>query len=598
VRSRRAPRDDSRQFIKAGVGVGEPWATTRQAPLSESICRHVAATGDVLAIEDAPRDPRVGDIPSVRAAGGIRAYLGVPLTLGSGHTIGALCTVDVQPRRWVPRDVAVLRELARLVISEAEARRTALGHEADSALLRAILESMEDAVIVVDPQRNVLVANRAVRMLLGDLRGMGDPGWAARKGLFLSDQVTSVPDERMPLRRALMGEVVRDEELFVDSSLVRERWQSLNAGPVRDAHGRITGAVMVARDITEAKRLAALAATEQEQLRLLLEVAMRVNGSPSPEAAFASVIPEIGRRLGWPVVHVRTRHGEEFRSSAWYVADPRFESFRVASEAAAWPSDPARRERFLAEKRPMVIADLGGTAWSRREAAAAAGLHTAMFAPVLIGAEVVAVLELFTDARLPADADPGVIPQIGVMLGRAVERGRAADAARAHAAALEQLSVRDALTGAYNRRGLQVLGEPVLALARRKKRPACLLYFDLDGLKRANDTFGHAAGDALIADAAAVLTAAFREIDVVARIGGDELVVLCPETAGAAAAGIVERLAEKVAARNVERDPAIPLAWSAGWAEFDPDEPRTLDELLAAADAAMFEDKTRRRASR
>jgi two-component system, cell cycle response regulator len=95
-----------------------------------------------------------------------------------------------------------------------------------------------------------------------------------------------------------------------------------------------------------------------------------------------------------------------------------------------------------------------------------------------------------------------------------------------------------------------------------------------------------------------VLAGAFREIDVVARIGGDELVVLCPETSGAAAGGILERLGEKVAAKNGERDPAIPLAWSAGWAEFDPDEPRALDELLAAADAAMFVDKTRRRASR
>jgi diguanylate cyclase (GGDEF)-like protein/PAS domain S-box-containing protein len=588
--------DGQRQFIKAAVGVDEPWKSAREATLSDSICRLVAATGDVVAVENASQDPRVADLPSVQ--GGIRAYLGVPLTLRNGHTIGALCTVDVQPRKWEPRDVAVLRELARLVTSEAEARRTALTHEADSALLRAILESMEDAVIVVDPLANVLVANRAVRLLLGDLAGMDHPSWPTRKGLFLPDQTTVVPGPRMPLRRALKGEVVRGEEIFVDSPRVRARWQSINAGPVRDAQGRVTGAVMVGRDITEAKRLEVIAAREQDQLLLLLEVATRVNAAPTPEAAFASVIPEIGRRLGWPVVHVQLRDGELFRSAAWYVADARFESFRRATEAVAWPTDPTRRQRFFEEKRPIVIADLGATTWSRREAAAAAGLNTAMFAPVLIGDEVVAVLELYTGATLPADTDPGVIPQIGVMLGRAIERGRAAEAARAHAAALEQLSVRDALTGAYNRRGLQVMGEPVLALARRKKRPACLLYFDLDGLKRANDTFGHAAGDALIRDAADLLTASFREIDIVARIGGDELVVLCPETSGAAAEGILARLGEKVAAKNLERDSAIPLAWSAGCAEFDPDEPRALDELLAAADAAMFVDKTRRRASR
>jgi diguanylate cyclase (GGDEF)-like protein len=159
------------------------------------------------------------------------------------------------------------------------------------------------------------------------------------------------------------------------------------------------------------------------------------------------------------------------------------------------------------------------------------------------------------------------------------------------------MSLRDELTGVYNRRGFLVMAGALIAMARRKKREATLLYFDLDGLKRANDVYGHAAGDILIRDAAATLKATFREIDVVARLGGDELVVLCPETSRTAVSGILERVNQRVAERN-RKGRNVPLAWSVGFATFDPDQPSSIEELLATADAAMFEDKTRRKAGR
>ncbi|CAN5452048.1 hypothetical protein BH23ACT9_BH23ACT9_38840 [soil metagenome] len=82
------------------------------------------------------------------------------------------------------------------------------------------------------------------------------------------------------------------------------------------------------------------------------------------------------------------------------------------------------------------------------------------------------------------------------------------------------------LTGLLNRRGLDAVGERALAVARRHELPVALLFIDLDGMKAVNDTQGHLAGDAFLAETARRLGLAFRDADAVARVGGDEFAVL------------------------------------------------------------------------
>src|SRR6185295_16873960 len=88
--------------------------------------------------------------------------------------------------------------------------------------------------------------------------------------------------------------------------------------------------------------------------------------------------------------------------------------------------------------------------------------------------------------------------------------------------ALRQLSLTDELTGLYNRRGLGLLGEQQLKLARRSGRGFVLATIDLDGLKGINDTFGHQEGDVALVQTANILRNTFRSADVLARVGGDE----------------------------------------------------------------------------
>ena len=95
---------------------------------------------------------------------------------------------------------------------------------------------------------------------------------------------------------------------------------------------------------------------------------------------------------------------------------------------------------------------------------------------------------------------------------------------------IEQIAVTDELTGLFNRRGFLQLGEREFERAVRFNRPLAALMFDLDHFKRVNDTYGHPAGDQVLR----ALTACFRQntrgIDVVGRYGGEEFVLLLPET--------------------------------------------------------------------
>jgi diguanylate cyclase (GGDEF)-like protein len=148
---------------------------------------------------------------------------------------------------------------------------------------------------------------------------------------------------------------------------------------------------------------------------------------------------------------------------------------------------------------------------------------------------------------------------------------------------LVETATRDELTGLFNRRELE------RTLARELERSArygeifSVALIDLDGFKDVNDTRGHAAGDAVLRAAARTIEAACRAADVAARIGGDEFVLILPETNQFAAAALCERLRAEV-----ERIGEVSLSW--GVAEY-PTHGVDGDRLLRMADAAMYVSK-------
>jgi diguanylate cyclase (GGDEF)-like protein len=161
---------------------------------------------------------------------------------------------------------------------------------------------------------------------------------------------------------------------------------------------------------------------------------------------------------------------------------------------------------------------------------------------------------------------------------------------------LRHMATLDPLTGLANRRGFIPLAEQHLALAARERRTLALMFVDVDGLKGVNDRFGHAAGDELLREAAILLQETFRHSDVPARMGGDEFCVLLNAPTALDVPAAVGRLRAAETRANARSGRRYPLSLSVGVAELPlmPDG-TTIDDLIAAADERMYEDKRRRR---
>jgi len=149
-------------------------------------------------------------------------------------------------------------------------------------------------------------------------------------------------------------------------------------------------------------------------------------------------------------------------------------------------------------------------------------------------------------------------------------------------------SLTDDLTQLYNRRAFRVLAEQQVRIADRINHPVLLIFIDVDGLKFANDTFGHQAGDRQLIDLAAILKSTFRESDIIARMGGDEFAVLSMEMDPATSLALLERLRVNIDKRNAG-DTSIPaLSVSAGVSRYTPNQSDSIAGLLDRADKAMY----------
>ncbi len=156
---------------------------------------------------------------------------------------------------------------------------------------------------------------------------------------------------------------------------------------------------------------------------------------------------------------------------------------------------------------------------------------------------------------------------------------------------LRALSLTDELTGLYNRRGCLTLGEQLLKIANRQKKGVFVLYADVDNLKNINDELGHQTGDQALMDVATILKEKYRESDVIARIGGDEFVVIPVGTSGDSDKLIKSRLQKELDIFTAQINRSYKLSISIGVAYSDPGESCSIEELLTRADKLMYEQK-------
>lgn len=159
---------------------------------------------------------------------------------------------------------------------------------------------------------------------------------------------------------------------------------------------------------------------------------------------------------------------------------------------------------------------------------------------------------------------------------------------------IRHLTLQDELTGLYNLRGFKLLAEQALRMAQRSHIPFSVLFIDLDDLKQINDSLGHQIGSDFLVETAELLKESFRETDVLGRIGGDEFAVAGQFTQ-AAIAEAGNRLAIQASLSANESRHGVPLGLSMGHVTASGNPTETLEQLLAKADAVMYDQKRRKK---
>jgi diguanylate cyclase (GGDEF)-like protein/PAS domain S-box-containing protein len=463
--------------------------------------------------------------------------------------------------------------------------------------LAAIVESSYDAIVGKTVDGIIVSWNRGAERMYGYSaeEAVGQP---------IAMLAAWADDEEIPrlLQRVERGESIEPFETRrrrKDGSLVDI---SLAISPVRDARGRVVAASAIARDISEHKRTDAalveanakltnwLSQLEREshEIALLNQMSHMLQTSVN-EVETAKIIRKYAQQL-FPAdsgaVCVRNTSLDLVETVASWGAWPPVE--QVFSRRDCWA---LRHGQLHAVRDPRT--DLVCPHWNQE-----APPSDALCVPMMAQGNSLGVLLLRRPA--PAEKDADKIPHPGVSrkelavtvaghIGLALANLRLRESLRTQ-------SIRDALTGLYNRRYLSEALEREIRRAARTSRQLAVILLDVDNFKGLNDSCGHEAGDSFLRQLGSLLQQRVREEDVACRYGGDEFVIVLTETSLETARKRARQLRDSIKTLSIAHRGQFlaPPTVSLGAALY-PDHGASGDELIRAADDALYKAKARGR---
>jgi diguanylate cyclase (GGDEF)-like protein len=264
------------------------------------------------------------------------------------------------------------------------------------------------------------------------------------------------------------------------------------------------------------------------------------------------------------------------------------ELHRPTKEAGVW-AECAR------ERRPVIHNDYASLAHRHDLPAGHAPVVRELVVPTVRRDRLVAILGVGNKPTDYVEADTELVSFIADIVWTIVEQKRAEERIHELNSRLEQMAMTDELTGLQNRRSFFRRGGHETKRAHRYRTPLSLLMLDLDDFKQVNDTYGHDFGDLALQRVARTLEGNIREVDILARLGGEEFAILLPNTGPEAAAELGERLRSAVESETCSsRGRSLNVTVSVGVASYDHDL-LDLDGMLRIADRAMYQAKNQGR---
>jgi diguanylate cyclase (GGDEF)-like protein len=322
----------------------------------------------------------------------------------------------------------------------------------------------------------------------------------------------------------------------------------------------------------------------RRELRFFIETAHTLTSSREPKTALRTIIDKarvLVRCRAWSLFLVDPATGDLVFEM---VGGPKARGLkglriRAGSGIVGWVATHAK---------PAIVRDARTDRRFLREVDAATGFRTrsVLCVPILSKGKPVAVLEMLNKIGAPFTRnDLSLLSRLTNQASIALE----------HASLIQQVSnlaITDKLTGLFNARYLDQIVEGEIRRYHRYRSTVAMIFLDLDHFKQINAAFGHPVGSLCLTELADIIRGSVRDVDIPARYGGDEFVVILPETTVATARMVAERLRKAIRAHTFLRrlGHRAKLAASVGIAGF-PDHAKTKQELMSKADAAMYRSK-------
>ncbi len=215
-------------------------------------------------------------------------------------------------------------------------------------------------------------------------------------------------------------------------------------------------------------------------------------------------------------------------------------------------------------------------------------LSNVLFAPLVVDGETAGIIGLANKPSDFTDDDARIAAGFGRLAAIALKNSLAVEARNRAETELRRLAVTDPLTGLFNRRAFFATAGNEVERARRYRRALSCMMIDIDGFKAVNDKHGHDVGDAVLRRCSETAVRLLRKQDTLARLGGDELAILLPETDGDRATVLARRLAGQIAKARVPTDDGdVGFTVSIGVASWSSDD-TDLAPALKRADDALY----------
>jgi diguanylate cyclase (GGDEF)-like protein/PAS domain S-box-containing protein len=468
-------------------------------------------------------------------------------------------------RRRMAGKLVVMRDITALKAIEQAER---LGRQR----LTEILETVPDGIVIVDRSGQISYANPSAERLLGLTRSdLSGRSYNAPEWKITAPDGSPFPEENLPFVQVMRTcKPVYGVEHAIQRPDGMRLILSISAAPLRDVNGSIEGMVAALEDTTQRRQAHQMIAQKAEELSILNRINLTITAGLDFNLVLKTLHEQCQQVVSSDVfyvamyeeqtglIHIPLYYEGEYRPGPTLDIHSGIglTEYIIASRRTLYQRDTLDEN----SPPPVHIVRTGGSP-----------VRSYIGIPLFLRDKVIGVMSV-QSYQPDAYSDD----QIRLLESIAVQAAIVIENARLYGE-VQRMAIIDELTDTYNYRGLLEFGAREVERARRFNRPLTALFFDIDDFRNFNNKYSHTTGNLILESTAACCQVVLRSVDIIARYGGDEFVILLPETNLETARKVARRLRKKIATTKIAIDDGkLSVTISAGLAELTDDTPNFL----------------------